>query len=213
MQRAHSKLLVRICLCCHSPRKGLYGQGDSKTSTTAVLGRLAFATSRQESPTAPVSDSMISSGRIAPRMKLVRRASCDLSADVQASTEGGLALTSTHLGSSLRLTPLSSKRSVVLSYHTYCSSSCTLYRALHRFWNLEAPTSNNSVVSKVSPSRCVCYAPPPPSFFDVFLSTVAWRMSAYYRLIGAFCVRLARPVLFMEVCIASDRYLICTSVV
>lgn len=78
---------------------------------------------------------------------------------------------------------------------------------------MEAPTFNNSVVIKVSPSTCVCYVPPPPSFIDIFLSTVVWRMSAYYRLIAIFRVRLACPVLFMGVCITPDRHLIGTLVV
>lgn len=38
-------------------------------------------------------------------------------------------------------------------------------------------------------------------------SDVVWRLSAYYRLIAAFPIRLARLVFFVEVCIASDRLL------
>lgn len=73
-------MFVRACDA--SPRKANYSGG--KTSTSAVLGHSTFTISRRAPPAAPVSGSMISSGQIAPRMKLVRRASRDLSADVQA---------------------------------------------------------------------------------------------------------------------------------
>eukprot|EP00903_Cladosiphon_okamuranus_P017642 g16249.t1 len=60
-----------------SPRKAKYGGG--KTSTSAVLGgHSTFTTPLRAPPAAPVSGSMASSGQIAPRMKLVRRASRDL---------------------------------------------------------------------------------------------------------------------------------------
>ncbi|CAM9285898.1 unnamed protein product [Ectocarpus sp. 6 AP-2014] len=69
------------------PRKGHFKAG--KSSTSAVLGYSAQTRPHEEPSSAPVSGSMMSSGNMAPRMKLVRRASRDLSADVQARTAAG----------------------------------------------------------------------------------------------------------------------------
>lgn len=83
---------VRVCSFARdltSPRKAKYGGG--KSSTSAVLGHSTFTMPRRAPPAAPVSGSMVPSGQIAPRMKLVRRASRDLSADIQARIENTIA--------------------------------------------------------------------------------------------------------------------------
>lgn len=73
--------LRTVLSCCYgSPRKGRYGEGGAKTSTATVFARSA---KEPQSSCAPASGSTFSSGRMAPRMKLVRKASRDLSADVQ----------------------------------------------------------------------------------------------------------------------------------
>ncbi|CAM9257500.1 unnamed protein product [Scytosiphon promiscuus] len=65
-----------------SPRRAYYEGGKVKS---AILGNSTFANPLGEPLPAPLSGSMTSSGTIAPRMKLVRRASRDLSADIQAA--------------------------------------------------------------------------------------------------------------------------------
>lgn len=71
---------VVLSCCSGSPRKGHYGERSAKTSTATVFGRSG---KEPQSSCAPASGSTFSSGRMAPRMKLVRKASRDLSADVQ----------------------------------------------------------------------------------------------------------------------------------
>lgn len=86
----HNNFFLRILgtFSYRSPRKAHCKRG--KTSTSAVLGQSTFTNPRGEPPSAPASGSMMSSGQIAPRMKLVRRASRDLSADVQARAASGI---------------------------------------------------------------------------------------------------------------------------
>lgn len=79
------RVLIVVPWHC-SPRRRYYEGG--KTSKSAVLGHSTIPNSRGEPLSAPLSGSMISSGSIAPRMKLVRRASRDLSADVQVRILG-----------------------------------------------------------------------------------------------------------------------------
>ncbi|CAM9656208.1 unnamed protein product [Ascophyllum nodosum] len=59
---------------------------SSNTKTAAVLDKTEFTKPHRDHVSAPVSGSIMSSSWMAPRMKLVRRASRDLSVDVQATT-------------------------------------------------------------------------------------------------------------------------------
>ena len=78
--------MAALSLITYSPRQGRYGQGGANTKTAAVLDKTEFTKPHRDHVSAPVSGSIMSSSWMAPRMKLVRRASRDLSVDVQAST-------------------------------------------------------------------------------------------------------------------------------
>lgn len=71
----------------YSRCEGRYGDHGAKSSASKLPGRsIKFAELPRDVAPAPVSGSIVTSGRMAPRMKLARRASRDLSADIQAST-------------------------------------------------------------------------------------------------------------------------------